>query len=254
MTAVAMVANILGQASTPAHAEPSDPGHSPAAGARAVPGASVDGVALRVPPQVPDKWSHFLHGTPYYKYDSVQGVKKAAKRKGKSKAIDLDWHMTKDGVLVNTHWGQPLKYGFHDPKHKIRKNAKIEDLTWAQVKRLRAHGYRISRAEEIFNLCAKKGVRMEFEAKASKDFEKPAAWQKVRKLADKYHMRQKGKIQVKTIARPSSHKAAARRLAQARKAGFVTFLLPRDWGKKKISKKEFVPVTSYVRGHPHWGA
>lgn len=68
--------------------------------------------------------------------NSPQGIRYAANHGYDS--IDLDIHITKDGVPVATHWGKPMKYdGFHDPQGRLPKNASVKDMTFAQVSRLR---------------------------------------------------------------------------------------------------------------------
>lgn len=209
--------------------------------------------ASSAPPQSPAAWSDFYHvpeGTPYHVENSIAGVRLAAHRAGQAKAIDLDWHVTRDGVVVNTHWSQPLlKDGFTDPEGKIAQDARIEDLTWADVQRLRTRdGHAIQRAETMFRLCAELGVRMEFEAKGSAAFEDPALWQSLKVLADDTGLTARGLIQVKTI---STTDGAPARLAAAHEAGFTTIILPR--GSRALSRQAYGAVTDYVRGPFSWG-
>lgn len=68
--------------------------------------------------------------------NSPAGIKYAAEHGYSS--IDLDMQITKDGVLVNTHWSQPmLKDGFYDPEHKLDPKTKVSDMTFAEISRLR---------------------------------------------------------------------------------------------------------------------
>lgn len=74
----------------------------------------------------------------YAKENSPQGIKYAAKNGYDS--IDLDIQITKDGVPVNTHWGQPMaKDGFYDPLHQLPDSKQVSDMTLAEVTRLRNH-------------------------------------------------------------------------------------------------------------------
>lgn len=201
----------------------------------------------KAPAQVPDKWSNFLHATPYYKYDSIQGVEQAAEM-GADRAIDLDWHVTRDGVIVNTHGDKPLESGFYDPLKLVPRDKTVEQMTWQEVQRLRAPGgYAIQRAETMFALAAKLGVRIEFEAKNSKAFENVKTWQQVRKLAEENGLMARGLIQMKTL---STIPGAPARLAAAHAAGFTTILLPR--GSRELPGKDYWPVTDYVRGPVWW--
>lgn len=72
----------------------------------------------------------------YAMENSPEGVKIAA-REGYD-SIDLDWQITKDGVPVNTHWGQPMaKDGFYDPLHQLPENTQVNDMTLEEITRLR---------------------------------------------------------------------------------------------------------------------
>ncbi|MFT3712596.1 MAG: LysM peptidoglycan-binding domain-containing protein [Archangium sp.] len=206
-------------------------------------GVRNDNPASRKPPQVPKKWSHFLHADNYRFENSVQGLKHAAKHE---KAIDLDVNITKDGVPVNTHWGDVFKRGgFYDPLHKLPKNARISDLTAKEVFRLRSKdGYRIHSMKYMLRKAAKLGVRVEYEAKGSKPFEYGKGGLKTfvetKKIADAAHTR----MFVKTI---STTKGAMERLKAAHRAGLTTVLLPRG-----PVPKSWRPYIDYVRGPVKW--
>jgi glycerophosphoryl diester phosphodiesterase len=178
--------------------------------------------------RIPSKYNHFVHIDPYYKGNSLRGVRKAAKRRGSARAIDLDFHVTKDGVWVNTHWGQPLLYGFRDPLGKIKKTAHIADLTWAQVKRLEAgsrkHPYRIQRAEAILALAARLGVRVEIEVKSDRAFNRPEAWATFAAIPAVQALNKRGLLMVKTL---DNIGAPYKRLRQAHAHGFTTLILVR---------------------------
>lgn len=98
--------------------------------------------------------------------NSPAGIKFAAKHGYKS--IDIDMQITKDGVPVATHWAQPLKKdGFYDPLGKIDKNAKVKDLTLAEVIRLRNKDgqSQIYPVETMIKLLKENGIAGDFEAK-----------------------------------------------------------------------------------------
>jgi LysM repeat protein len=206
-------------------------------------GVRADHAASRTPPQVPKKWSHFLHADNYRFENSVQGLQSAAKHQH---AIDLDVNITKDGVPVNTHWADVLKRGgFFDPLHKIPKNARVSDLTAKEVFRLRSKdGYRIHSMKFMLRKAAKLGVRVEYEAKSSKPFEYGKGGLKTfvdtKKIADAAHTR----MFVKTI---STTKGAMERLKAAHRAGLTTVLLPRG-----PVPKSWRPYIDYVRGPVKW--
>ncbi len=206
-------------------------------------GVRADHPASRRPPQVPKKWSHFLHADNYRFENSVQGLAHAAKHQ---KAIDLDVNITKDGVAVNTHWADVLKRGgFYDPKHKIPKDARISELTAKEVFRLRSKdGYRIHSMKFMLRRAAKLGVRVEYEAKGSKPFEYGKGgletFVETKKIADQAHT----KMFVKTI---STTRGAMERLKAAHRAGLTTVLLPRG-----PVPKSWRPYIDYVRGPVQW--
>ena len=129
----------------------------------------------------------------YYTEDSVRGIETAVARG--FPWIDLDCQVTADGVLVVAHGPRPLSWrltgGFEDPgcdlsgrrPHvvsltdcpEVTRRDRFEDLTWAQVSRLRStrpgvdgRPYRIRRADELVPIALKKGLRVELEVKSSK--------------------------------------------------------------------------------------
>ena len=68
--------------------------------------------------------------------NTPEGIKFAADHGYAS--IDLDMHITKDGQMVATHWSQPMKKdGFFDPQGKLSSGTRVEDMTLAEVMRLR---------------------------------------------------------------------------------------------------------------------
>lgn len=158
---------------------------------------------------------HVRKGEPYHRENSIRGVRRA-KRRGYD-AIDIDLQMTRDGVIVATHWGQPLlRDGFRDPQGKITKRARVRNLTWAEVQRLEAPGgYRIQRLETILRECARKGIIAVLEPKADTRFEKPAVWQHVAAMADDLGAHIAG-YTIRTLPMAG---AGARRAAAMRAAG-----------------------------------
>ncbi len=111
-------------------------------------------------------------GCPTYAFEnSPQGIKYAAKHGYSS--IDLDMQITKDGVLVNTHWSQPMaKDGFYDPLGKLDPKTKVSEMTFAEVSRLRNKDgqSRIHTLESQIALLKKYGIAGDLEAKNDKRF------------------------------------------------------------------------------------
>lgn len=125
---------------------------------------------------------HVPHGTPYHKENSIRGIRKA-KALGYD-AIDLDLQMTKDGVIVCTHWGQPMLHdGFRDPLLPFAdRRRQVRHMRWARVRRLRvARGkYRIQRLEVLLAECARLGITAVLEPKGDPRFRTTATWMRIR--------------------------------------------------------------------------
>lgn len=124
---------------------------------------------------------------PYHRGNSLRGIRRAA-RAGWD-AIDLDLQMTRDGVVVNTHWARPmLRDGFRDPLEKISPKRPVSRMTWEQVSRLvagrRPRRYKIQRLERVLRACARRGIVAYLEPKADERFEDPAIWRYVAAVAD----------------------------------------------------------------------
>lgn len=164
---------------------------------------------------------HVPHGAPYRWGNSIRGAR-SAKRLG-CDAIDWDLQMTKDGVIVVTHWGQPLKLdGFYDPQGRIPRDARVRDLTWRQVKRLRsADGYRIRRLSRMLVVARLVGIEACVEPKADKRFERDATWEQVRVM----QRRTGARVSVRAIRNLPTPDAGLRRVKAARRAGFEAWTI-----------------------------
>lgn len=193
---------------------------------------------------VPKRRVFHVHGkTPYRVEDSFRGVKLAkAQRYG---WIDLDCHVTSDGVLVITHWPQPRHEGFRAPGKsaeaqavnvKVFGHAKIEDLTWAEVSLLRTPDhYRIWRADELVPIALRNGLNVELEMKTTAITQKHLG-----ALRDK--LSDQTRVQVKAL--PQFYPA----LEGAHKAGFVTLILGRNARIPAVAQ----PYITYRRGPVNW--
>lgn len=198
------------------------------------------------PRHVPSRWARFAHFKPYYVNDSIAGLDKAV-RLGYN-AIDLNFHVTKDGVIVCTHWAQPLKHGFVDPLGKINPNTHIQDLTWREVSRLRAPGdHRIRTMSRMLKEAKKRGLRVEFEAKNSRAFTDPKTWARVHKVATRHNL----SLQVKVESWVKVPGGAPAVLAAAKEGGIAfRIVLPR--GTRVLKKDRYWPVANYQRGKAVW--
>lgn len=88
------------------------------------------------------------HETPYRKGNSPEGIRRAAEA---DRPIDLDGHVTKDGIWANIHAGRPGREGFRYtaasvkagvPKWKLNRlvGARVEAMSWAVVSTLETRG------------------------------------------------------------------------------------------------------------------
>lgn len=132
---------------------------------------------------------HVQWPTPKHVENSIRGVRRAKRRRKKS--IDLDLQMTKDGVIVGTHWALPMVHdGFFDPLGKISRHTPISELTWAEVSRLRAvtrgRAYRIHRIEELLAACERYGRVALLEPKGDHRFRADPPWQHITLVADDF--------------------------------------------------------------------
>lgn len=164
---------------------------------------------------------HVPHGTPYRVENSLRGVRRAA-RLGYD-AIDLDLQITSDGVVVCTHWGQPLlKDGFYDPLGRIKRTARVRDLTWRQVQRLRTRdGYRIRRLRRVLKECRRVGIEACVEPKADSRFKRDRVWTSIRADAD----HTKARVSVRSLRNLPIPGAGTRRVKAARRAGFEAWTI-----------------------------
>jgi hypothetical protein len=194
---------------------------------------------------IPRAWRRFFHvekGRPYHEENSLRGAKEAIARG--YRAIDWDVRCTKDGVMVLCHWARPMMMdGFFAPKDSgILRTARIEELTWAQVKTLRTRdNYRIIRVSTALRYAKTVGLaRVELEAKDSPLLGFRETWLPVRRLARALRL----DVQVKGLSTIAS---TPQNLAAAKAAGLVTILavhstLARSWAN----------VADYYRGKIVW--
>lgn len=104
--------------------------------------------------------------------NSPQGLRYAAAHNYTS--IDLDTQVTKDGVVVNTHWGRPMeKDGFFDPLGKLNKNLTVGEMTLDEVTRLRNRDgqSRIYPLSYMIELAGSNNINLSIEIKTPRTFE-----------------------------------------------------------------------------------
>ncbi len=161
---------------------------------------------------------HVAKGEPYHRGNSLRGIRRAA-RLGYD-AIDLDLQITSDGVVVNTHWGQPLlRDGFYDPRGRIKRTARVRDLTWREVKRLRTRdGYRIRRLRRVLRACKRHGIEACLEPKNDPRFTRDRVWASIRADADLTGAH----VSVRALRHLGR---GVRRVRAARRAGFTAWTI-----------------------------
>ncbi len=121
-----------------------------------------------------------LQGKMFHKEDrqsyafenSPQGLRYAAAHNYTS--IDLDTQVTKDGVVVNTHWGRPMeKDGFYDPLGKLNKNLSVGEMTLDQITRLKNRDgqSKIYPLSYMIKLAGINDINLSIEIKTPRTFE-----------------------------------------------------------------------------------
>jgi glycerophosphoryl diester phosphodiesterase len=155
---------------------------------------------------------------PTYKHveNSLRGIRRAARRG--FTAIDLDLQITRDGVIVVTHWDRPLlRDAFFDPLKRLDKHARVSELTWRQVRRLRTlGGYRIVTLERALRECRKRRIEALIEPKGDPRWLDLDIWHSVAALARVSGAR----VEVRTLRDLGGRGAGFKRAQLAREVGF----------------------------------
>lgn len=139
----------------------------------------------------PGPIAHVAKGVPYFLLNSVRGLRAADKAR-KPKA-DRDLLLTKDGVVVVSHWARPLlPHGprghdvFVDPLGQLGRARTIASMTWAEVGRLRTKrgGYRINRLDRDLAEAGDLGIGVVLEPKTpDARWRDPELWRGIRARA-----------------------------------------------------------------------
>lgn len=131
---------------------------------------------------------HVPHGVPYHRENSLRGIRYAASVRHddgtrRYTSIDLDLQMTKDGVIVGCHWGQPmLRDDFRDPLRPWARKGVVRNMSWRRVRRLRVPRtkYRIQRLETLLAECARLNIEAVLEPKSDPRFQQDSTWRRIR--------------------------------------------------------------------------
>ena len=148
-----------------------DRGIGPASNTRVPKGVNTSGSEIPGGPSLYEKGGMFHKGAPgapetYAFENTPAGIKFAAENGYES--IDLDMLLTKDGVLVGTHYTEPMKKdGFYDPLGKLDEDSKVSEMTFDEVKRLRNEDgqSRIYPMSTMIEHLKKNGIAGDLEAK-----------------------------------------------------------------------------------------
>lgn len=125
---------------------------------------------------------HVPRGVAYRHGATPESIADAARRG--FLGIDLDTRLTKDAIPVVCHWADISIERFSATG--IPTHARIEDLTWAQVSRLRApDDSRIRALSEVLTDCAAAGIVACIEAKRSDPrWMWASVWERIKEMAD----------------------------------------------------------------------
>lgn len=193
---------------------------------------------------------HVPHGTPYMVENSYFGLK-LAERLG-YRWIDVDCHVTQDGVPVIGHWGKIKKDKFVLPAWFVKKygtNPDISDALWEDLARLRtrrvfSNGFRrkfhyitLRRAAHIAARTNKLGLAVEL--KSDKSFEQKGTLQRILDDINAAGL-PTNRAMIMTL---TNSRGYAKRLKAAKAVGFVTVAQAR--GPIPQSEEPFI---DYVRG------
>lgn len=160
----------------------------------------------------------FFHAKDYALNDDLAGVRAA--RRLRFLWIDLNIHVTADRQVVVTHWRRPMKDGgWYDPLGVLDRDTPVDEMTFAQLSRLRhrrRRGARIRRLSTLLRACRRLGIRPELEAKDSPALTEVAVWEAIADL-----LRETGvRAEVKAIVGLGR---GWERLDAARRAGLTAF-------------------------------
>lgn len=207
---------------------------------------------LRVPRRA--RFGAFIHVKARFFQNYWAMIDRAAKRRPGKRRVDIDHQRSRNGTGWGFHWATIGRNKYHDRLHVWSKNTRIDHLTDAQIEdRLRGpHGERPHRMSALLDHAYDKGVEVEVELKDTPN----ESWI-VRLLArtKTKAMNDKGHLVFKTLAFMGAPHGAANRLRPVHEAGGKTMLSFTDFGRRKaLSKKEYWPITDYVRGRAKWAA
>ena len=130
-------------------------------------------------------------------------------------SIDVDAHLTKDKVVVYTHWKRPMvQDDFYDPERKLAEDTPINEMTFEEVSRLKNRDgqSQIIDNNRMIKILAAKGLNASIELKTA---DVTSQLPEIINALDKH--------QVKAYIKADTTKDALdKALAKAREVGFWT--------------------------------
>ena len=199
-----------------------------------------DNKATRKPTRLKQRFYH-APGRVSWRSDSPSGIRQAAVKGWPN--IDVNMLKTRDGVSIGAHWMRPLRHGWVDPKGQLRRDAKLDQITYktaARLKPRKAPSVRIDTIETLLAVAAKHKIGVELEAKNAQWTQEQA--DALKDLVDRLGVQ----VIVKTL---STNSHALHNLTVFHRAGFTTVLLPR--GTRRIPRSWW-PHVDKVRGPVIW--
>lgn len=196
----------------------------------------------KAPLPAPSKWGDFKHLDSSKFMDYYYAIVH-------NKAVDVDAQNSKQGTAWGAHWQTLSKLHVFDPLGKIKQSAKLNQLTDAEIGRLRSKdGKRLHRISDLLRLAWKHKTRVELELKSVFSL---AYMKRLMAVVAVKALHNAKLLQVKTLAAMAG---SITRLRPAQQAGYVTVLSFTDYKGKGISKANAWPEVDYTRGTPKWVA
>jgi hypothetical protein len=197
---------------------------------------------------------HIPHGTAYAIENSPAGIERAVKRM--FRWIDMDCHVTKDGVPVLAHWDTIRKDKFEitpafrakygdDPKvtevlAEDLLTLQTTPLAWSVWGRQRRRVAYLTVEDAMHRVAAFPRLGLALEAKGGKAFTDTDTWKGIEAMRLGAGL-PKERFMVMTLKKIGGAQA---RLAAAHEAGHDTVLMP----ERAPVPREWEPVITWIRG------
>ena len=166
---------------------------------------------------------HKPSNRPYAYGNSLHGIHAA--KQARAWGIDMDAHVTKDGIIVVTHWPRlMLRDAYRPAASRLGRLRRVQSMTLEQVHQLRSPWGRPLTAVEALNQTHKRGLRLCLEVKEDRAFETATTYASLARRCERLGI-SPALVYVMTLSNLGSGDAPLRRLRAAKAAGFSTVLL-----------------------------